>query len=49
MKIVQTWRVDVGNDLGLATTALQVGEEVWVSSILDHRIARFPYQSAQVK
>ncbi len=49
MKIVQKWRVDAGNDLGLATTALQVGEEIWVSSILGHRIARFPYQPAQVK
>ena len=43
MTLVREWHVDAGSDLGLATTALQVADEIWVSSILGHRIARFPF------
>jgi hypothetical protein len=41
MKTVNEWRLAAGDTLGLGTTALQVGDEIWVSSILGHVIGRF--------
>jgi hypothetical protein len=41
MKVLNEWRLDAGETLGLGTTALQVGDDVWVSSILGRVIGRF--------
>jgi hypothetical protein len=41
MSVVHEWHLDAGESLGLGTTALQVRDEVWVSSILGRVIGRF--------
>ena len=41
MSVVQEWHFDAGETLGLGTTAIQVGNEIWVSGILGRVIGRF--------
>ena len=45
MQLREVVRHPVGESFGMATTALQVGNELWVGSLQGDKVARFPAPS----
>jgi sugar lactone lactonase YvrE len=45
LSAAKTWNLHAGDTLGLGTTALEVGDAVWVSSILGRVIGRFTIEA----